>query len=104
MALNLIAVDFDRWMNFAALNALIAAIVAARGLERGDSDPLPQKPFGVLARNTAMLLIALNLASNAGMFVPGTDFSFLPHWRRFRENRLRHRPMFSYRDPGDYTF
>ncbi len=84
LAMNVIAYDLYRWAALMAFNAVLALLVILRHCHRtahaSARPPLLTPAF----RHAACLLIALNLATNIGMFAhEGKDFPFYQYWSDF---------------------
>ncbi len=90
LAMNIIAYDLYRWAALMSFNALLALLVVLRARSQRGS-----REAGVLLtpglRHAACLLIALNLATNIGMFAhEGKDFPFYQYWSDFVSARHTH--------------
>ncbi len=83
MLLNLVAYDRYRWLALMELNAVLCAIAVCWSTRRLHGDGV-QPTFGPAWRRAAVLLLALNLATDIGLFqVHGRSFPFVQYWNTF---------------------
>jgi hypothetical protein len=82
MALNIIAFDRYRWLTMLALNAVLCSIAIAWKRSR---DGYPVETMSIAWRRGAVLLLALNLATDVGFFMGHVQgFPFQGHWEAVR--------------------
>jgi hypothetical protein len=83
LLLNLLAYDRYRWLAIMELNAMLCAIAVCWSMPRLHSDGgLPA--FGPAWRRAAVLLLALNLATDIGLFQGrARSFPFVQYWYSF---------------------
>lgn len=94
LLLNLVAYDRYRWLGMMELNAVICAMAVCRQRRLEERGEEPQR-FGIKWRRAAVLLIALNLATDIGMFHgSGHHFPFLRYWNDYKAAQQTHRSIF----------
>jgi hypothetical protein len=94
LLLNLVAYDRYRWLAMMELNAALCAIAVCWSKNRlHDATALPE--FGMAWRRAAILLIAINMATDIGLFQgPARTFPFQNYWIDYHEARKAHQPVF----------
>jgi hypothetical protein len=98
LLLNLVAYDRFRWFAMMELNAALCAIAACWSNSRLQStraDTSAQPVFGVAWRRAAIFLLAINLATDIGLFQgDARHFPFQSYWTDYQEAKRAHRPVF----------
>ena len=98
LLLNLVAYDRFRWLAMMELNAALCAIAACWSNSRLQStrvDTAAQPVFGVAWRRAAIFLLAINLATDIGLFQgDARHFPFQSYWTEYQDAKKAHRPMF----------
>jgi hypothetical protein len=98
LLLNLLAYDRFRWLAMMELNAALCAIAVCwthNRLQYTRSGTSPQPVFGVAWRRAAVFLIAINLATDIGLFQgDARSFPFQSYWIDYHEAKKAHRPVF----------
>jgi hypothetical protein len=98
LLLNLLAYDRFRWLAMMELNAALCAIAVCwthNRLQYTRSDTSYQPVFGVAWRRAAVFLIAINLATDIGLFQgDARSFPFQSYWTDYHEAQKAHRPVF----------
>ena len=80
--MNVIAYDIYRWAALMSFNAIVATLVILRA--QAPAFPAGQPLLTPAFYRAAILLIAINLATNIGMFAhEGKDFPFYQYWSDF---------------------
>jgi hypothetical protein len=83
LLLNIVAYDRYRWLSIMELNAVLCAIIAcwsSRRIQGDDGQPV----FGLAWRRAAVLLFAVNLATDIGLFQGHSQsFPFVQYWHNF---------------------
>jgi hypothetical protein len=83
LLLNLVAYDRYRWLAIMELNAMLCAIAVCWFMPRLHSDGA-LRSFGPAWRRAAILLLALNLATDIGLFQGrAQSFPFVQYWYSF---------------------
>jgi hypothetical protein len=94
LLLNLVAYDRYRWLAMMELNAALCAIAVCWSKNRLQ-DATARPIFGVAWRRAAILLIAINMATDIGLFQgPGRTFPFQNYWIEYHAARQAHQPVF----------
>jgi hypothetical protein len=95
LLLNLVAYDRYRWLAIMELNAALCAITVSWSNDRLHDESEP-KLFSVAWRRAAIFLIAINLATDIGLFQgPARNFPFQSYWASFQETMHSHKPLFA---------
>jgi hypothetical protein len=95
LLLNLVAYDRYRWLAMMELNAVLCAITVCWSKDRLHDENEPQL-FSLAWRRAAIFLIAINLATDIGLFQgPVRNFPFQSYWTSFQETMHSHKPLFS---------
>jgi hypothetical protein len=95
LLLNLVAYDRYRWLAMMELNAVLCAITVCWSKTRLH-DTTAQPVFGIAWRRAAILLIAINLATDIGLFQGAVrNFPFQSYWTSFQETMHSHKPLFA---------
>jgi hypothetical protein len=98
LVLNLLAYDRFRWLAMMELNAALCAIAVCwthNRLQYSRSDTNSQPVFGVAWRRAAVFLIAINLATDIGLFQgDARPFPVQSYWIDYHEAKKAHRPVF----------
>jgi hypothetical protein len=77
------------------LNAALCAITVSWSNDRLHDESEP-KLFSVAWRRAAIFLIAINLATDIGLFQgPARNFPFQSYWASFQETMHSHKPLFA---------
>lgn len=94
LLLNLVAYDRYRWLAIMELNSIVCAIAVCWSNRRLHGDDL-QPLFGPAWRRAAILLLAVNLATDIGLFQGSArSFPFIEYWHSFHVTRQLHQPWF----------
>lgn len=94
LLLNLVAYDRYRWLAMMELNAALCAIAVCWSKHRLH-DTTAQPVFGIAWRRAAILLIAINMATDIGLFQgPARTFPFQNYWIDYHQARQAHQPVF----------
>jgi hypothetical protein len=94
LLLNLVAYDRYRWFAMMELNAALCAIAVCWSKKRVP-DATSHPVFDVAWRRAAILLIAINMATDIGLFQgPARTFPFQSYWFEYHEARQAHQPVF----------
>lgn len=92
LLLNLVAYDRYRWLGMMELNAAICAMAAC--WRRSVTNNRQMERFGIKWRRAAILLIALNLATDIGLFQGNSHpFPFLSYWNDYKAAKQSYRPV-----------
>jgi hypothetical protein len=95
LLLNLVAYDRYRWLAMMELNAVLCAITVCWSKTRLH-DTTAQPIFGIAWRRAAIFLIAINLATDIGLFQGSArNFPFQSYWTSFQETMHSHKPLFA---------
>jgi hypothetical protein len=98
LLLNLVAYDRFRWLALMELNAALCAIAVCwsnKRLQDTRADPIARPVFGVGWRRAAIFLIAINMATDIGLFQgDARRFPFQSYWIDYHEAKKAHRPVF----------
>lgn len=101
LLLNLVAYDRYRWLAIMELNAVLCAMAVCWSTRRLHGDGV-RPSFGPAWRRAAILLLAVNLATDIGLFQgPARTFPFLQYWNSFHIMRRSREPWFA---PPDIFF
>jgi hypothetical protein len=93
LLLNLVAYDRYRWLAMMELNAALSAIAVCWTKKRL-SDATARPVFDVGWRRAAILLIAINMATDIGLFQgPAKTFPFQNYWIDYHEAKRAHQPL-----------
>ncbi|HEX6495515.1 MAG TPA: hypothetical protein VF018_08535, partial [Acidobacteriaceae bacterium] len=98
LLLNLVAYDRFRWFAMMELNAALCAIAACWSnsrLQSAREDIAAEPTFGVAWRRAAIFLLAINLATDIGLFQgDARHFPFQRYWTDYQDAKKAHRPVF----------
>jgi hypothetical protein len=85
LSLNLIGFDRYRWLTMMTLNAFLVVIAVGFANRRSQAVPA-DKEFSVVWRRAAILLLAVNLATDIGFFHShAKGFPFRDYWSDYRD-------------------
>jgi hypothetical protein len=95
LLLNLVAYDRYRWLAMMELNAVLCAITVCWSKDRLHDENEP-KLFSLAWRHAAIFLIAINLATDIGLFQGAArNFPFQSYWTSFQKTMHSHKPLFA---------